>query len=256
MKSPANRKRVANTGGRNEQEADRRAKMQHDVATLFGTENPYADLFVGINKLIETRPIGGYRTLLLDPPWKFQNWSKKGELKNPERHYRTVPTEVIISLPIWKLAAVDAVCMLWTTAPLLHRQLPALAAWGFCYKSFVPWFKASPNSPGDIDDDDWNPSFGGGYIFRNCSELMLIGTRGDPPLQPERRSLRGAFFAPIREHSRKPDEQYDYAEALCAGPYLEIFSRTARPGWTAFGDEAGRWSTDNAKEKEPSHVDP
>jgi N6-adenosine-specific RNA methylase IME4 len=225
---------------------------QYDTPTLFGIENPYADLFAGIDAVIEARPIGGWPLLLIDPPWKFKAWSKKGEKKNPEKHYRTVPTEVIISLPIWKLPAPDSVCMLWTTAPLLHRQLPALKAWGFEYKSFVPWFKASPASSDDIDDDDWNPSFGGGYLFRNCSELMLIGTRGDPQLKPERRALRGAFFAPLREHSRKPDEQYTHAEALTRGPYLELFSRTDRPGWTSFGDEAGTWSTEDAEAKEES----
>jgi N6-adenosine-specific RNA methylase IME4 len=229
--------------------------MQYDVPTLFGVENPYADLFVGINNLIERRPIGGWPLILADPPWRFANWSKEGEKKNPERHYRCVPTEVIISLPIWKLPAVDAVMMLWTTAPLLHRQLPALASWGFEYKSMLPWFKGSRLSTGEIEDAGWNGAFGGGYIFRNCSELMLIGTRGEPRLRPERRALRAAFFAPIREHSRKPDEQYTHAEALTHGPYLELFSRTDRPGWTHFGDQAGTWRLENGQTANPSDTE-
>lgn len=126
---------------------------------------------------------------------------------------------------------------------MLLLQADVLRSWGFTYKSGAPWFKGSPNSSGDdCDDEGWNPAFAGGYLFRNCSEPMLLGTRGDPILKPERRSVRGAFFDPQREHSRKPDDQYSKAEALSPGPYIELFSRTDRPGWKSFGNEAGRFT--------------
>jgi N6-adenosine-specific RNA methylase IME4 len=41
-----------------------------------------------------------------------------------------------------------------------------------------------------------------------------------------------------REHSRKPDELYDLIEACSPGPYLELFARGSRPGWSAWGDQA------------------
>lgn len=41
-----------------------------------------------------------------------------------------------------------------------------------------------------------------------------------------------------REHSRKPDEQYELVERCSPGPYLEMFARHPRQGWTVWGDES------------------
>jgi N6-adenosine-specific RNA methylase IME4 len=41
-----------------------------------------------------------------------------------------------------------------------------------------------------------------------------------------------------REHSRKPDEQYDIIEACSWGPFLELFGRGTRKGWATWGNEA------------------
>lgn len=203
----------------------------------------WAELRADIDRLVDQRPIGGYRCGLFDPPWEILMRSKKGYDKSPQRHYECVPTEVLASLRVGYLFGPDAVALMWGTWPMLLLQAGVLAAWGFEYKSGAPWFKGSPNSEGDdCEDEDWNPAFAGGYLFRNCSEPMLLGTRGKPILKPERRSVRGAFFDPQREHSRKPDDQYVKAEALSPGPYIELFSRTDRDGWTSFGNEAGRFN--------------
>jgi N6-adenosine-specific RNA methylase IME4 len=45
-----------------------------------------------------------------------------------------------------------------------------------------------------------------------------------------------------REHSRKPDETFARIEALYAGPYLEMFARQQRPGWTVWGNQTDRFS--------------
>ena len=42
-----------------------------------------------------------------------------------------------------------------------------------------------------------------------------------------------------REHSRKPEELYDVIERCSAGPYLELFARHGRPGWSQWGNEVG-----------------
>ena len=67
----------------------------------------------------------------------------------------------------------------------------------------------------------------------------MLGTRGRPVRLS--RSVRQLVLAPRREHSRKPDEVYERIEQLVGGPYLEMYSRTAREGWTAWGDQTGRW---------------
>lgn len=173
-------------------------------------------------------------------------FSPKGEGKSPQRHYKCLETHVIAAMRPSHLMAPNSICMMWATAPMLLQQLHVLKGWGFQYVSMLPWFKASKNTTAeDPAADDWKAAFGGGYIFRNCAEYILIGKQGEPALLDARRSVRGALFDPVREHSRKPDGQYFLAEALSPGPYLELFSRTNRPGWVHFGDQAGQWRSKN-----------
>jgi N6-adenosine-specific RNA methylase IME4 len=95
------------------------------------------------------------------------------------------------------------------------------SAWGFRYSTvaFV-WNKVTSKG---------RPFFGGGKATRKGAELCLLFLRGS--LDRRSASVRQVITAPVREHSRKPDEIYDRIEALVAGPYLELFSRTMRAGW-------------------------
>lgn len=174
-----------------------------------------------------------YSVLLIDPPWQFKNWSKKGEWKNASRHYRCMPTDEICRLPIGHLAAPHCAAVVWATAPMLEDAMRALKAWGFEYKSMGCWAKRTRR------DNAWQ--FGGGYIMRGAVEPFLIGTIGDPTRKDTKaaRSVRNLIVAPVREHSRKPDQMFDAIEALYDGPYAEVFSRTERPGWDCWGDEVG-----------------
>ena len=76
---------------------------------------------------------------------------------------------------------------------------------------------------------------GNGYGTRQNSEICWLGRRGSP--RRKAKDVRELIIAQRREHSRKPDEQYERIEALCAGPYVELFARQRRPGWTAWGDQ-------------------
>ena len=51
-----------------------------------------------------------------------------------------------------------------------------------------------------------------------------------------------------REHSRKPDEMYEVVEACSPGPFLEMFARYPREGWSAWGDEAAAEVTPRGKQ--------
>lgn len=222
------------------------------VQTLFGWSDPWAGLRKDFDRLADERPAGGYRLIMADWPWLFTLRSTRGEGKAPQRHYKTIPMDVIQALPVWKLAAPDALYLMWGTSPLLDQQLTTMRLHGFQYVQEAPWFKGSPASEGEPDDDqgDYNPAFAGGYIWRNCHEPMLIGKRGSPVLLPARRKERAAFFDPQREHSRKPDEQYRKAETLSPGPYLELFSRTDRPGWVSYGNQVGHFGVTSDDKKE------
>ena len=80
-----------------------------------------------------------------------------------------------------------------------------------------------------------------GYWTRANSEVCLLATKGKP--KRLNADVRQAILEPRREHSRKPDCTYQRIERLVAGPYLELFARTQRPGWTAWGNEVGKFKT-------------
>ena len=47
----------------------------------------------------------------------------------------------------------------------------------------------------------------------------------------------GAKVTQKQEHSRKPHQVYDLIERCSPGPFVELFARNPRRGWTQWGDE-------------------
>lgn len=175
---------------------------------------------------------GRYATVLADPPWQFQN--RTGKVAPEHRRlsrYRTMTLDEIRALPVAHVMAPVAHLYLWVPNALLAEGLAVLAAWGFTYKSNIVWHK--------IRKDGGPDGRGVGFYFRNVTELILFGTRGKNArtLAPGRRQVN-YLATRKREHSRKPDEQYDLIEACSPGPYLELFARGARPRWTTWGHQA------------------
>jgi N6-adenosine-specific RNA methylase IME4 len=124
---------------------------------------------------------------------------------------------------------------LWTTDPLLEKAFEVIRAWGFTYKTVgFYWAKLRQPAP---NYDDRSFFTGLGFWTRANPEPCLLATRG----KPHRRSanVRKLIVSPRREHSRKPDEAYARIEALCEGPYLEMFARFSQPGWDRWGLDAG-----------------
>ena len=175
-----------------------------------------------------------YGAIIADPPWRFSNYSAKGEAKNPVAHYGCLSLEQLRALPVNHLAAPDCALFMWATAPMLPEALQLLAAWGFEFKTAGSWGKQSSTGAA------W--SFGTGYILRSAAEFYLVGTRGKPKVRSH--SVRNFIAAPIREHSRKPDQLHDDVEALYAGPYAELFARARRPGWSSWGNDIDRFSAE------------
>lgn len=182
-----------------------------------------------------------YRTVLADPPWYFKNFSKKGEAKNPVAHYACMEMADIKALPVSALAHPDGCWLvMWATFPMLPHALATMDAWGFTFKSGGAWAKQSKSGNA--------LSFGPGYTFRAAAELFLLGSIGNPKvLSHSQRNLildsdaGPAIVAPVREHSRKPDEMIAICEAMFSGPRVELFCRERRPGWDAWGNQLGKF---------------
>ena len=173
-----------------------------------------------------------FSTILADPPWQFQN--KTGKIAPEHRRlsrYSTLGLTDIVNLPISALLAPTAHLYLWVPNALLREGLDVMQAWGFTYKSNIVWHK--------IRKDGGPDGRGVGFYFRNTTELVLFGVRGPNArtLAPGRRQVN-IIKTMKREHSRKPDELYDVIEACSRGPYLELFARGTRQGWSAWGNQA------------------
>lgn len=172
-------------------------------------------------------PLHQAGVLLADCPWYFITYSRKGWKKSAHRHYNCMSLEEIMALPVADLCAADCVLVLWTTQTHVPQALRVLEAWGFVFKTTGAWAKQSKTG------EKWQ--FGPGHILRTAAEFYLVGTRGHPKRQSC--SIRNLIVAPVREHSRKPDEMYEHIEALFPGPYVELFARYPRVGWSSWGNQ-------------------
>lgn len=173
-----------------------------------------------------------FGTILADPPWQFQNRTGKmaPEHKRLNR-YATMTLDDIKRLPVVDAADHPAHLYLWVPNALLPDGLAVMAAWGFSYKSNLIWHKERKDGGSD--------GRGVGFYFRNVTEIILFGIRGKNArtLAPGRRQVN-YMSTRKREHSRKPDEQYELIEACSPGPFLELFARGVRPKWTVWGNQA------------------
>ncbi|MDQ3824091.1 MAG: MT-A70 family methyltransferase [Actinomycetota bacterium] len=180
---------------------------------------------------MEPLPGGAFGTILADPPWRFVNRTGKvaPEHRRLER-YETMTTDEIAEIPVRELADVPSHLYLWVPNALLADGLRVMESWGFTYKTNLVWFKTRKDGGPD--------GRGVGFYFRNVTELILFGVRGTMRTFAPGRRQTNLIASRKREHSRKPDDLYPIIEACSPGPYLELFARYPRPGWTAWGIEA------------------
>lgn len=174
-----------------------------------------------------------FGTVLADPPWRFQNRTGKmaPEHKRLSR-YTTMTLDEIMELPVSQIVLPQSHLYLWVPNALIREGLETMKRWGFTYKTNVVWHKVRKDGEPD--------GRGVGFYFRNVTELVLFGVRGNlRTLAPGRRQVN-IIKTRKREHSRKPDELYDIIEGCSPGPYLELFARYQWPNWHAWGDELPR----------------
>lgn len=172
--------------------------------------------------------MGSHRTVLLDPPWPEVGG---GKIKRGcERHYQVIKTRhemlrTILACPHWPPAD-DAHVYMWSTDNYLTWAVWLLDAFGAKLHRTLPWRKTKP---------------GLGQYFRGCHELLLFATIGrGMSVRTESNSLRTDALMDAMwsgRHSEKPPSSYELIEARSKGPYLEMFARSAREGWTEWGNE-------------------
>jgi N6-adenosine-specific RNA methylase IME4 len=207
-----------------------------NTTTLFKARPPFQTLDVGVYDCVD-----------IDPPWPNYNRSPKGEKKSSVAIYGRMSFDDIAALPVADLLAPDAVVRLWVTWPMVldggdimrhyaghdagrSRPGECLKAWGLRYSTGGAWLKTT------INDEI---SMGPGYRLRSVCEPYFIAIKG----APKTKAIPNFFRGVRREHSRKPEEGFEWFERLAvnAKRRLELFSRTSRPGWDTWGYEAGKF---------------
>lgn len=133
---------------------------------------------------LEELPMFGFDCIVADPPWLFGLWSKKGEGKAPQAHYKCLPTETIARMRVNDHAARDCWLFLWATNPMLRDAFMVMDAWGFKYVTAMAWRKTTVHG---------NPKWGPGYVARTLHEPILIGKVGEPAME---RAMPGLFARP------------------------------------------------------------
>jgi len=198
------------------------------------------------------RPFG---TAIIDPPWPYRKVNHSGPKSDPKMKgyvdyvekgrtlYETLSLDDLAALPVGDL--VQDYVFLWTTGPFLSHALDLFKAWGFEYITMLTWLKTRTTMKKGEKQVTW--SYGAGYWYRGSVEQILIGKRkGSTSVRTHKRNI---FAADRIGHSTKPDWLHEHIETppdpviplkpapWFTDPYLELFARRDRPGWTCLGDE-------------------
>lgn len=176
-------------------------------------------------------PPGPFGCILADPPWAFRTFTRETPpQRGPHLHYQVTGIEDLKAMPVKDVAAKNCALLMWVLDPMADRALALGAAWGFEFKTIAfVWVKSR--------GEHANPVPGMGYWTRKQTEQCWLFTRGKPKRLSK--GVEQIIHCPRGAHSAKPDRTYERIEALVGGPYLELFARTQRPGWTAWGNEVG-----------------
>lgn len=168
----------------------------------------------------------GFRVLLADPPWQFRD-RLPGPRRGAAKHYRCLSVEELCAFPLPPLAD-DCALFLWRVAAMQQEALDVMGTWGFALKGEIVWVKR------DRSGKPWN---GMGWTVRGAHETCLIGKRGKPVRRSASVPSTFEAVANRKVHSEKPAAFYDIIESLYDGPYVELFARKPRAGWTGLGDQ-------------------
>ena len=160
-----------------------------------------------------------FPVILADPAWEYD--FSLSDSRQIDNQYLPSSLEDMKRLRI--PAANDCMLFMWATNPKIREALELIDAWGFDYKTNAAWIK---------------DKIGMGYYFRQKHELLLVAGKGNIQLPDESKRPESVFFAPRTEHSKKPETVYEMIESMYPEyKKLEMFAKTEREGWKAWGDE-------------------
>lgn len=187
-----------------------------------------------------------HHIVLADPAWTYNDKMKfsDGE-RSAMSHYRTLSIDEVktflLDHQLEDQIADVAILFLWITNSFLLEGVGAAVcrSWGFTAKQIITWAKGS-------DAEKLKLQIGLGQYTRGTTEHLILATRGTATDVLKSRAVANyietadegfSFLAKRSQHSKKPAESYELIETMCHGPYLELFARHTREGWSSFGDQ-------------------
>jgi N6-adenosine-specific RNA methylase IME4 len=168
-------------------------------------------------------PKGPFRVIVADPPWMYDK-RPDDDTHRSRLDYPSMTIPALCELPVRDIAADDCVLWLWTTNAHMRHAYSILDSWGFEERTILTWAKNR------MGCGDW---------LRGQTEHCILAVKGRPTVTLYNQTT--LLNAPVRQHSRKPDEFFDLVDRLCPGSKVELFCREARPGWAVFGNEVDKF---------------
>ncbi len=181
-----------------------------------------------------------YSLIYADPAREYGNTVSNGAATN---HYGTMKLIDMKRLPVWDLAADDAVLAMWFTGTHTREAIELAEAWGFKVRTMKGFTRVKFNplaeqhinkalQAGRVEDfydflDLLNAQtrMNGGNYTRANTEDLLIATRGNG-LERKCAGIKQVIYSPLGEHSQKPAEARFRPEKLYGDvPRIELFSR-------------------------------
>lgn len=182
-----------------------------------------------------------YQIIVNDPPWEYSH-RENDRSHRGRTPYPNMDDQAILDMPVGAIADSNAYLFLWTTVQHQRLAFDCLKKWGFEHKATHIWVKTTKGA--DLESDEPKIRYGIGHYGRNCAEFVLVGMKGTMPsfTQLDICDMPNVFYAPIAEHSRKPEVFWQrvnrVAAALGNPPRIELFARQPREGWDRWGAEA------------------
>ena len=167
-----------------------------------------------------------YNTIVLDPPWNISLSGKNIRRKEQANKldYPTMSLEEIKNLPLGDIAELGCHVYTWTTNKMIPHTFDILKDWGVNYHLTLVWTKHNGMTPN--------------FAYKFATEFCLLGFY-QKPMQKFLRcgKLNWINTNAPRKHSTKPNEFFDLVDEMSPSPKLEMFARTRRLGWDAWGNE-------------------
>ncbi len=191
------------------------------------------------------------RVIVADPPWKFGD-KAPGPKRGAAKHYSVMKVEDICRFELPPHDPSGTVLFLWKVSAMQEEAFRVIRAWGFVPKSEVVWVKLPRGTLSKdvvlvkgtpmiwVANNVLRPRRGMRRYVRLAHECCVICVKGSTKrtsAMRRRKDVGSVLFAELGRHSEKPSAFFDLVESLYPGPYVELFARRHREGWTCFGNE-------------------